>query len=154
MRCISRNPPKRQLDSSGLAECKVRRYFSMENCPFNNSALRPSLAPCLQHDTVPPNIHCRQLNPRLEDALAKCRITFPMEGPLALREGYAGVSSFGFSQGFPFDCQLLSAGCDTYIQGKETCTYLKPQKLSSQKLSNERKPSMLSAFLTSFRNKT
>jgi len=33
---------------------------------------------CLRHGEVPPNLHCATLNPRLEDALRRCPMAFPM----------------------------------------------------------------------------
>ena len=51
---------------------------------------------CLQHQRVPPNIHCEQLNPELEQLLVKCMLEFHRKS-VNLKGGlFAGVSAFGF----------------------------------------------------------
>ena len=50
---------------------------------------------CVQRGRVPPNIHCRAMNPRVMESVGQCHIAFPSRSDvLAVR--YAGVSSFGF----------------------------------------------------------
>jgi acyl transferase domain-containing protein/acyl-CoA synthetase (AMP-forming)/AMP-acid ligase II/pimeloyl-ACP methyl ester carboxylesterase/acyl carrier protein len=50
---------------------------------------------CIQHQTIPPNLHFKQLNPLID--LAETEIIIPQKlQPWDLEPRYAGVSSFGF----------------------------------------------------------
>ena len=65
---------------------------------------------CLRHGQVPPNIHCKRLNPFLEPLKEECPFTFPQEST-ELRGLYAGVSSFGFGGTNSHVVQSVAAEC-------------------------------------------
>lgn len=147
--------PRRQTESNGVTKCKESSVIpAWKNCPFDNCATKSGPVPAARHGAAQPPL------PAAESAAGGCAGKVPHRIPDGgasstqrwLRRHVVVWLRPGFSIGLT--CQLLSAWCDTQIQWKETCIYLKPQELSSPKLSKERKPSMWSALFILVHQKT